>query len=747
MQIRSFGFEGSLAQAPAEACASREENEITYGWNSDLSEWYVNGSGGMEHGYTLLERPERGVDATSPLTIQLAVRGTLSPQLFQAGSGLLFMDDEGWSVLSYGGLHVFDSLGAPMESWFQLSDNGISIVVDESKAVYPLTIDPVVQEAYLKASNPDELDAFGSTVAISGNRAVAGAWREKSNATGIDGDGSDNSAMDAGAAYAFSRVGSTWVQDAYLKASNTEAHDYFGVSLAISGDLIVVGASEESSGSTGVNGNQQDNSAPDSGAVYVFENIAGAWQQIAYLKASNTGAGDRFGSAVAIQGERIVVGARGEGSSSVGVGGHQTNNLAGASGAAYVFERVPGVWTQVAYLKAHNTGGGDNFGSACSLSGDRILVGARLEDSTGTGIDGVDNNDVLDAGAAYAFVFSGGVWVQDAYIKASNPGTYDHFGQVLSISGDMAVVGTRQEDSDGLGTGANWDNDNASDSGAAYSYRVIAGSWEFTEMLKPLVAKRQHSFASSVSLVASRLVVGSSGDDIGVDDGFVGAIQNRASASGAVFVFDWDGTAWQQQGTIRASYQGSADGFGSSALATATHLIVGAPQEDSAIAGNPSDNSLRNSGAVYVFDLDAPSANYCGPAVQNLSGQSATISFSGSRTVASNNFALHAQGMTTRRLGYFLSSRTQNFVVEPGGAQGYLCLGGSTQILRHNRAHEIRMSGVTGSFSVPVDLTDMPGGGMVHAGETWNFQAWFRDQLWTGQLTTNFTDGLSVQFE
>src|SRR5205823_3210346 len=148
----------------------------------------------------------------------------------------------------------------------------------------------------LKASNTggspglygDEGDGFGNSVAVSGDTVVVGALWESSNATGVDGDGSDNSALYSGAAYVFVRNGTTWSQQAYLKASNTGTSDGFGMSVAVSGDTVVVGAIFEDSNATGVNGDQNDNSALISGAAYVFVRNGTTWSQQAYLKASNT---------------------------------------------------------------------------------------------------------------------------------------------------------------------------------------------------------------------------------------------------------------------------------------------------------------------------------------------------------------------------------------------------------------------------------------------------------------------------
>src|SRR5207244_1078890 len=132
----------------------------------------------------------------------------------------------------------------------------------------------------------------------------------------------DNSAGGSGAAYVFVRNGTNWTQQAYLKASNTDGGDFFGWSVAVSGDTVVVGAWGEASNATGVNGNQSDNSGRAAGAAYIFVRNGTNWSQQAYLKASNTGQGEElFGHSVAISGDTVVVGARGEASNATGVNG------------------------------------------------------------------------------------------------------------------------------------------------------------------------------------------------------------------------------------------------------------------------------------------------------------------------------------------------------------------------------------------------------------------------------------------
>ena len=130
-----------------------------------------------------------------------------------------------------------------------------------------------------------------------------------------------------------------WSQQAYIKASNTETLDIFGVSLALDGDALAVGAESEDSSATGINGDQTDNSASNSGAVYVFTRDAGGiWSQQAYIKASNTQAGDRFGTMITLDGDTLAVGAENEDSSATGVAGDQADNSAMDAGAVYVFE-------------------------------------------------------------------------------------------------------------------------------------------------------------------------------------------------------------------------------------------------------------------------------------------------------------------------------------------------------------------------------------------------------------------------
>ena len=470
MRLESYGWAGRAQAVTERPRVTAETERVNYDWDETLREWYVNDGRGLEHGFTLWQPPAgRG----ETLELNLAVRGGLEPRVRDGGRTVAFVDAEGRAALLYAGLKVWDADGRALDARMEAVGEGLRLKLKAGGARYPLTIDPIVQQAYLKASNPEGNDIFGASVAISGDTVVVGAPFESSNATGVNGNQGDNSVLWAGAAYVFVRNGGVWSQQAYLKASNTEGNDYFGESVAISGDTVVVGALSESSNATGVNGNQDDNSAWRAGAAYVFVRNGGVWSQQAYLKASNTGAIDSFGLSVAISGDTVVVGAWREDSNATGVNGNQGDNSASDAGAAYVFVRNGGVWSQQAYLKASNTDAGDQFGWSVAISGDTVVVGAPFESSNATGVNGNQgDNSETNSGAAYVFVRNGGMWSQQAYLKASNTDAGDRFGRSVAISGDTVVVGAYFESSNATGVNGNQGDNSETNAGAAYVFSV-----------------------------------------------------------------------------------------------------------------------------------------------------------------------------------------------------------------------------------------------------------------------------------
>lgn len=419
LELKGYGFAGYEEELTLSECFHARGEQVGYRWDATLEEWYKNDARGLEHGYTLHRRP---CGLGGVLTLTLAVRGDLDPVVSRDGRGINFENSQGAVVLTYSGLAVVDAEGRELDARFALEGEYLRLSVAENGARYPVTIDPVAQQAYLKASNSGAEDLFGWSVAVSGATAVVGAPGESSSSHSVNGGQNDNTAYAAGAAYVFVRSGGVWSQQAYLKASNSEAYDYFGWSVAVSGDIVAVSALWEDSNAIGTDGDQTNNNAPDAGAVYVFVRNGTSWSQEAYLKASNTDAGDRFGVRLGMSNETLVVGADREDSSATGVGGLQTDDSARDSGAAYVFIRSGTNWIQQAYLKASNTDAGDLFGSAVGVSEDTIVIGAHLEDSNATGVNGQQGAGASDSGAAYVFARDINGWSQGGYLKASNTG-------------------------------------------------------------------------------------------------------------------------------------------------------------------------------------------------------------------------------------------------------------------------------------------------------------------------------------
>lgn len=346
-------------------------------------------------------------------------------------------DQFGFSVAISGDTIAIGAFGEDSKSSTQ-TDNSAT----DAGAVYVFTRKDKIwtQQAYLKSSTAAAGNFFGYSVAISENSLVVGAMGENGGTSSGTGTTATTIAR-AGTAYVFTRSTTTWAQQASLKASNPGANDLFGISVGISGDTVVVGAQNESSDSTGVNGAQDDDTQSNSGAAYVFTRSSSTWSQQAYLKASNTAKDDLFGHAVAIDGRTIVVGAHQESSKARGVNKNQSDNSAAKSGAAYVFIRNGKKWLQQAYLKPSNTGAGDGFGYSVAVSGASVLIGSYGEDSNARGIQGDQgNNSALNSGAAYLFTRSGTTWSQKSYLKPSNTANNGQFGKYAAIDDDIALV-------------------------------------------------------------------------------------------------------------------------------------------------------------------------------------------------------------------------------------------------------------------------------------------------------------------
>ena len=337
-----------------------------------------------------------------------------------------------------------NSIAAPADN--SALSAGAAYVFTRSGAVWS-------QQAYIKASNAQQNDLFGSSMALNANGTTLaiGATGEASASTTINGDQANNAASGAGAVYIFSNAGVTWTQSAYIKAPNAEPIDHFGAAVALSadGNTLAAGAPDEDGTETGAQPfpippppavpapdpnapTPPPGSVPDplpttfqglcaapvldpayvlrptvgceSGAVYIFVRDAGTWSAQSYIKGSNNEYEDRFGGSVALtaDGNTVAIGSPLEDSSAVGIEGNETLENATDSGAAYIYRRDGTAWSQQAYVKASNSGVNDGFGVSVAVSSDAaaLVVGAQGESS---GSNDQNNNGRVASGAAYLY--------------------------------------------------------------------------------------------------------------------------------------------------------------------------------------------------------------------------------------------------------------------------------------------------------------------------------------------------------
>lgn len=292
-----------------------------------------------------------------------------------------------------------------------------------------------------------------------------------------------------------------------------------------------------------VGGDEVDQLATDSGAVYVFSLSADNWQQQAFIKASNTGAGDGFGGRVALSanGNSLVVGAPYEQSL---FAGQPEDNSAANAGAAYVYGRASGSWSFKAYLKALNAQSDGRFGSTVAIAnnGATVAVGSAGEASIAIGVNGsqLDRSNA-ESGAAYVFNLEGDAWVQHSYIKASNGDIGDLFGSAIALNaaGSLLVVGAPGESSAAEGVSGTQSDNSATDAGAAYVFELNAGAWSQLKYVKASNAEAADGFGSYVSLDASGDVLAVGAPEERSSSTLFSDLQtsNALNAAGAVYLY------------------------------------------------------------------------------------------------------------------------------------------------------------------------------------------------------------------
>lgn len=375
---------------------------------------------------------------------------------------------------------------------------------------------------------------MGGAVAISGNTAVVGG--------GISAD-------QAEAAYVFAQDSNGfWVEQQKLTASDGAPGNFFGKSVAIDGDTVVVGADRAHDTDGGCT------ACTSTGAAYVFvRDPFGVWSQERKLTAGDSASGDAFGVSVAVSGNTAVIGAS------------RDSDYGPSSGSAYLFARTGSAWLEQQKLTAGDAQAYDGFGGAVALDGDTAIIGAEGEDQMGS-----------TAGAAYAFVDNGGLWVQQQKLTAITGYSANLFGRSVSISGDTAVIGAPQHDA----------LDHSSSRGAAFVFTRSYSHWARGTTLRAGDGFPGDQLGSSVSVSGNMVLVGAPYNDHG------------GHSSGAAYLFRLSGGGSIQFPKVTASDAMSSDQFGSAVALSGNLGAIGARGDDDVLLGT-------NVGSVYVFEPDS----------------------------------------------------------------------------------------------------------------------------------------------
>ena len=339
-----------------------------------------------------------------------------------------------------------------------------------------------LEEAKLISSDGANNDSFGTDVGIDGDVVVVGAPAD------------DDNGMDSGSAYIFRFDGTSWNEETKLTASDGALFDSFGSAVAVNGDVAVIGAQGDDDGGSA------------SGSVYVFRYDGTFWNEEAKLTASDAAGIDLFGSTVALDGDVAVIGSPGDDDDGSG------------SGSIYVFRFDGSSWNEEAKLTASDASAGDSFGHDVSISGSRIVTGARADDAA-----------ALNAGSAYVFEYDGTSWNEEAKLIASDADFGDNFGFSVSIASNAILVGSFVDDDTGF------------NSGSAYVFRFDGTSWSQEAKLNASDGAAGDQFGISVSNCRDLAVIGSHQDD------------DAGSGSGSAYVFAYDGTSWTEQVKLVAS--------------------------------------------------------------------------------------------------------------------------------------------------------------------------------------------------
>ncbi|MEO9870539.1 MBG domain-containing protein [Ekhidna sp.] len=351
----------------------------------------------------------------------------------------------------------------------------------------------------LVPSDRNSQDVFGSSVAVSGTLAVIGAVLNRTDLDGM------NNIRGAGAAFIFEKdAQGIWIEKQKAVASDRAEQDNFGSQVSVSGERIAVSSLFHNS---------------RQGAVYIFEKDGnGQWNETAKLVADDAETGAAFGFSIDLEGDYLVVGAQTENDDA------NNENYQYQAGAVYFFERnESGEWNQAQKIVPDDRSAGDLFGYSLDIEGSRLVVGAPLQDKSANGY-------LNNAGAAYLFhKDENGYWSQTQKIEASDRSALDNFGNGVSLSEDLLVVGAPDEDENRDGTGT------IKAAGSVYIFQADMNG-QFSEIQKVVTSDRMEDDKigrfSSIKMENKQLVIGSFAQDLNED-----GVQPLSNA-GAVYFFE-----------------------------------------------------------------------------------------------------------------------------------------------------------------------------------------------------------------
>jgi hypothetical protein len=525
--------------------------------------------------------------------------------------------------------------------------------------------------------------------------------------------------------------------------------EYFGVCVSISGDWAIVGASGD------------NDIAQVSGAAYVFHRVGSTWVQAQKLKASDAAIGAQFGTAVAIDGGVAVVTAQ------------AASPVAYAEGAAYVFELQQGLWVQTARVWASDALANNQLGNSVALSGWRFVVGDDQEGHAGH-----------SSGAAYMFEKVGSAWIQTQKLSGSDTAQGDAFGNAVSLSGDVALVGAIGADALGPNSGAAYlfernghawpqtakllPNDGwpqayfgaavcvsgtecmvsapYSDAagthfGGVYAFEKMAGVWTQTQRLLPTDAAPYLNFPSSIAIEGDTAIFGT------------GASQDNGTLSGSAYVFQRLNASWTQTGKM-LPHDGQANViFGGAVGLSGNTALAGAYWDNVACPSNP----LCHSGSAYLFELAPTAIQYghcasgapCGNidthgGCANSSGQGAVLAACGSGSMVNDDTMLEVTHLPGTVNGLFF--RGGGHANTPYG-DGIVCISSGGMGVSRFGVQHAAAGGILTLGPGIVSMTYMPPALLpITVGQTWNFQCWYRNPGGPCGSNFNFSNAVAVTF-